>query len=286
MLSYRHAFHAGNFADVFKHVVLTRLVEGLKRKEAPFLALDTHAGAGLYDLSTALARQHPEFREGIGRLWGRSAAAPPGLDPYLEALRAFNPACAGGRAPLLRYPGSPALLRQLLRPGDRLALCELHPADYQALHDLFAADPQVSVHHRDGYEALGALLPPPEHRGVVLIDPSYERRDEWERAANGLLAGWQRWPTGVLALWYPLIRGAPVAQLHRRVAEGGVRKVLIAELGVLPPDSPGGLNGSGMLVVTPPWHLDEELCALLPWLHGRLSASGQGGWRVDWLIPE
>jgi 23S rRNA (adenine2030-N6)-methyltransferase len=283
VLSYRHAFHAGNFADVFKHAVLALLVEALGQKPKPFFFLDTHAGAGRYDLASPRARSHPEFQDGIGRVWGRAAGAPPELAPYLEAVRALNPACSGGRAPLRFYPGSPRIARHLLRPGDRMALCELHPTDHGHLAAELAGDPQVGVHHRDGYEALKALLPPPERRGLVLIDPAFERRDEWARLADGLAIAGRRWPTGVLAAWYPRYAGAPVANLQRRVAASGAGKVLVAELDVLPEDSPGGLNGAGMLIVNPPWQVDTRIVTALAWLHPRLAREGEGRYRVEWL---
>jgi 23S rRNA (adenine2030-N6)-methyltransferase len=283
VLGYRHAFHAGNFADVLKHAALALLIEALKQKPKPLLYLETHAGAGGYDLTASPAIDRGEFRAGVARLWGRSAAAPPELAPYLEAVRASNPACSGGRAPLRSYPGSPRIARHLLRPGDRMVLCELHPADHRALKAEFAGDPQVGVHRRDGYEALKAFLPPPEHRGLVLIDPAYERPGEWSHAASALELAWRRWPTGVLAAWYPRFAQAPLGQLTRGVEHSGIRPVLRLELDVHAADSPGGLNGSGLLIVNPPWQTDGAFARLLGWLHPRLAPTGQGGWRVEWL---
>jgi len=286
VLGYRHIYHAGNFADVLKHAALALLVEALARKPKPFFVLDTHAGAGRYDLSSPEARSHPEFQDGIGRLWGRAATAPPALSPYLEAVRALNPACAGGRAALRAYPGSPRVVRHLMRPGDRMVLCERHPADHTRLKAELAGDPQVGVHHRDGYEAIKAFLPPPEHRGLVLLDPAYEVPAEWQRAAEGLETAWRRWPAGALALWYPVMAQSAHAKLHARVVAAGLRRVLLAQLAVFPEDSPAGLNGSGVLMVNPPWRLDQTLAEVLPWLHERLSPQGAGGWRVEWLSGE
>jgi 23S rRNA (adenine2030-N6)-methyltransferase len=286
VLGYRHLFHAGNFADVLKHVALALIARALARKPKPFFFLDTHAGAGRYDLTSPQARTHSEFRDGIGRIWGSAASAPPAVAPYLEAVRAINPACAGGRAALRAYPGSPRVVRAVMRPGDRMALCELHPADHARLAREFAGDPQVGVHRRDGYEALKAFLPPPEGRGLVLLDPPYEQTEDWQRVADGLVLARRRWPGGVIAAWYPIRADGRPAGLHARVLAAGLRKVLRAEMEVFPADTPGGLNGSGLLVVNPPWRLDEALGQTLPWLHQRLSPAGAGGWRVEWLAPE
>ena len=283
LLSYRHAFHAGNFADVLKHAVLALLVAALARKEKPFAVLDTHAGAGLYDLGSREARKLREWRDGIGRLRDHGEA-PAELRPYLEAVEAAN--TGDGMDAVGRYPGSPLVIRHLLRPGDRLLLCELHRADHAALEALFAGDRQVAVHNRDGYEALKALLPPPERRGLVLIDPAYEVGDEWERVAEGLATAWRRWPTGVLAAWYPLLAGDPHARLERAVVAAGLTKILRVKLGVFPQDSPGGMNGAGMLIVNPPWQVDKQVARLLPWLLARLAPGGQGQQKVDWLVPE
>jgi 23S rRNA (adenine2030-N6)-methyltransferase len=167
-----------------------------------------------------------------------------------------------------------------------MVLCELHSSDYPGLRERFAGDRQVAVHHRDGYEALKAFLPPPERRGLVLIDPAYEIPSEWERAAEGLVTAWRRWPTGILAAWLPLLANRPEARLHRAVEGGGLRKVLRVELRVRPADSPTGMNGAEMLVVNPPWQLDQELREWLPWVLARLAPEGGGGVRVDWLVAE
>ena len=283
MLSYRHAFHAGNPADVLKHAVLVRLIESLAGKETPFFYLDTHAGAGLYDLEDTRASRLREWREGVGRLWDATTVPAP-LSGYLRLVREAQTDPAAPRP--RRYPGSPWLVRRLLRPGDRMVLCELHPADHPALRERFSGDRQVAVHHRDGYEALKALLPPAERRGLVLLDPAYELPGEWERAAEGLANAWRRWPTGGLALWYPLLAHGPEVRLYRNVEEAGLRKVLRFELRVRPADSPAGMNGAGLLLVNPPWRLDGELAGWLPWLRRQLAPQGQAGESVDWLVPE
>jgi 23S rRNA (adenine2030-N6)-methyltransferase len=285
-MNYRHVYHAGNVADAVKHAVLCVLIGHLKKKERPFCVLDTHAGAGRYDLASTEARKTGEFMEGIGRLIGR-ADAPSTLAPYLSVVREAN----GGRFPekpedLAVYPGSPRIVRALLRPGDRLIAAELHPADAATLAREFAGDKQANVHHRDGYEALKALLPPKEKRGLVLIDPPFEERDEFKALAAGLAAARRRWPGGGVAAWYPIKDRRPVADFHDDVRATGVREILLAEVMVRAATDPERLNGSGLLVVDPPWRLDRELNELLPYL-ARVLGQGEGaGARVEWLVPE
>lgn len=278
-MNYRHAYHAGNFADVHKHATLALVLEHLKRKEAPFLYADTHAGIGAYDLASVQAEKTGEWKDGIGRVL--EAGAPPDeLAPYLAAVRALNP--DGG---LRFYPGSPAVAAALARPEDRLALCELHPEDAETLRRRFAADRRVGVHHRDGYEGLKALLPPPERRGLVLIDPPFEVRDEFDRMRKGLAQALKRWSNGLYALWYPIKNRAPIDRFHADIAMLGVSKALVAELMIRKGDDPTKLNGCGLVVINPPWKLDESLAALLPWL-AKVLAPGEGGHRVEWLVGE
>lgn len=280
MLSYRHAFHAGNFADVFKHFVLTLLIQHLGRKITPFRYLDTHAGAGLYDFTSEMARKHREHEGGIARLWSLPQV-PAELSGYLDAVRAFNP---DGR--LRRYPGSPHLVRCFLRPQDRMTLCELHPTEARVLRDEFSGDHQVSVQKLDGYHALKALLPPRERRGLVLIDPAYELRDERDRLLQALSEAWKRWPTGIYAVWYPVQDRPTVDWLYRRIKHTGFTKILAAELRVHAQDLPLRLNGSGMIVINPPWQLDAALQRVGSWLWQALSPSAEGGFRLQWLIAE
>ncbi|MDQ2695220.1 MAG: 23S rRNA (adenine(2030)-N(6))-methyltransferase RlmJ [Pseudomonadota bacterium] len=277
MFSYRHGFHAGNFADVFKHAILVQLVLALRQKDKPFFVLDTHAGAGRYDLHAEAARRTAEAAAGIGRLWGRGAAGPE-LRAYLDAVAALNP--TGG---LAWYPGSPRLIRSLLREGDRLAAVEAQAAEYARLKAEFAADPQVAVHCRDGYESLKALLPPRERRGLVFIDPPYDRPGEFQRLLDGLTLLRQRWPGGIVAVWYPILERAPSARFQRQLKDLGIPAVLAAELGLRPYDNSLGMNGCGMIIINPPWRLDATLRRLLPELLEVLQADGQGGTRVEWL---
>lgn len=282
-MNYRHAFHAGNFGDVLKHVVLVGLLEKLAQKEAPFFFLDTHAGRGCYDLSGEAARRSGEAQAGILRL----AVAPelPALATrYLALVRGFD---AANVAAIRNYPGSPRLAAMLMRPGDRAALCELAPREAEGLRREFSHDERFAVHLRDGYESLKALLPPKERRGLVLLDPPYESQEvEFGKVVDALAAAQRRWPQGVFAAWYPIKRAAGAAAFLAALAARGVTELLVAELSVHPADSSAGLNGSGMALLNPPWKLDEELAATLPGVHAALAPAGAGGTRVEWLVPE
>lgn len=281
MLGYRHAFHAGNFADVHKHAVLSVLLAALQKKEGGLCCIDTHGGAGHYDLQSREAQKNQEFRDGIGRFWARDDH-PAVLLPYLTAVASFNQDTERTEWPRV-YPGSPRLLRALLRPQDRLIVSELHPTDAAALKEEFAGDSQVAVHHLDGYQTLKAFLPPKERRGLVLIDPAYELRDEGPRAVTGLIAAWQRWPQGTYALWYPLTHRALADTLEQKIIKADVRKSLTAEVYVRPPLDARQLTGSGMLIVNPPWGTEGVLKELSAWLSEGLDAAGH---RVTWLLGE
>lgn len=278
-MNYRHAYHAGNFADVHKHATLALVIEHLKRKDAPFLYADTHAGIGAYDLASVQAEKTGEWRDGIARILAEPNP-PAELQPYLDAVAAVNP--QGG---MNAYPGSPALAATLARPTDRLALCELHPEDAETLRRRFVGDKRVGVHHMDGYTALKALLPPPERRGLVLIDPPFEVRDEFERMRRGLNQAMKRWPTGLYALWYPIKARASIDRFHADLAMLGLPKTLVAELMTNDRDAPQRLNGCGLVLINPPWKLDEALGNLLPWLADVLAPQA-GFHRLEWLVPD
>lgn len=278
-MNYRHIYHAGNFADVMKHAVLALAVSHLRIKPAAFRFIDTHAGIGRYDLSADEAQRTGEYRDGIGRLFGRPSPHP-ALAPYLDAVHALNP-----DGVLRVYPGSPLLVRHLLREQDRMTLAELHPHDAQTLKDLFARDRAVSVHHMDGYQALKAHLPPPEKRGLVLTDPPFESPGEFATMAAALARAHKRWPGGIYALWYPIKERPAVWRFHEALAEAGIPRILTAELTIHDEDTHLRLNGCGMVIVNPPWKLDETLAEVLPALQDRLAVTG-GGSRVNWLVPE
>ena len=283
-MNYRHAFHAGNFADVLKHVVLIMLVEHLKRKPAPFFFLDTHAGRGRYDLSEAQPQRSGEYQRGIGRLLGiREATLPAELADYLALVRA----CAGpGHSPITAYPGSPTIVARLRRPTDRLVLVEKEPREADALRGALGRQRLLSVIEGDGYAALKAHLPPRENRGLVLIDPPYESDLEFDHVLAGLELAYERWPMGTFCVWYPRTDRAGPARFHRELERSGVRKVLDVWLGILPSDAAVGMGAAGLAIVNPPWQLDERLKLLLPRLHALLAPDGMGGCGVEWIVPE
>jgi len=280
VLAYRHLFHAGNFADVFKHALLSRLLLALGRKDKPYFYLDTHAGIARYDLSHPWAQKNAEWRDGIERVLARKDA-PAVLAPYLEAVRAEN------RDGKLRfYPGSPRIARRLIRAGDRMVLNELNATDFEELTVRFSGDPQVAVHQMDGYQALKAFLPPLERRGLVLVDSSFDRSGEFARLTEALAGAHRRWATGMFALWYPLMEPGTMRAFERHIVATGIRKVLRFELSVLPERWTQSLRGSGMLVVNPPYGLEDETGPMLDWLWRVLSPTSQGGCNLGWLVPE
>jgi 23S rRNA (adenine2030-N6)-methyltransferase len=278
VLAYRHQFHAGNFADVFKHALLVRLLAAVAAKDKPFFYLDTHAGIGRYDLAHPWAQKNAEFRDGIGRLWAREDL-PATLAPYMALVRRQNP-----EGKLRFYPGSPLIARHFLRPGDRMVLSELNKTDVAELGALFARDRQVTVHLMDGYQALKAHLPPQERRGLVLVDSSFDRVGEFRRVAEGLALAHERWATGMYAIWYPLMEPAAMRGFERDVVATAVRKILQLELWVRPEGWAASLRGCGMLVVNPPYRFDGEAETIVGWLASALAADG--GCRVRWLVPE
>ena len=258
-MNYRHAFHAGNFADVVKHALLVALLRGLLAKDKPFRVLDTHAGIGDYDLSAPEPQRTGEWRDGIGRV---AESGDPALADYLAQIRA-----AGFPA---RYPGSPALIRAMLRPSDQLVLCELHPEDCATLKARFRGDAQVAVHRRDAWEALTALTPFPERRGLVLIDPPFEQEGEFDRLAAALAALRHRFRAAMVAAWYPVKHRAPVRAFHTALRDASVPDCIACELTLREPTDPTRLNGCGLLVANAPFGFEararEILDALLPHL--------------------
>jgi 23S rRNA (adenine2030-N6)-methyltransferase len=280
MLSYRHAFHAGNHADVLKHLVLVHVLEHLTAKDKPACYIDTHAGAGRYALGSAYAQQNREFESGIGRLWGRDDL-PEAVARYVALVAELN---EGG--PLRSYPGSPWLAQRLLRPGDRLFLFELHPSEIGPLADIFAGDRRTKVLQSDGLEGCIGLLPPKERRGLVLIDPAYEVKTDYQRALDTLLRGHRRFATGTFALWYPVLDRRRTEAMERAVMTSGVPKVQLFELGVGAKSPDRGMDTSGILVVNPPWTLASAMQAALPWLAQALATHGRGHFRVETLAGD
>ncbi|MFC7475347.1 23S rRNA (adenine(2030)-N(6))-methyltransferase RlmJ [Dankookia sp. GCM10030260] len=276
-MNYRHAFHAGNFADCMKHALLVWLLRALAAKEKPFRVLDTHAGIGRYDLGTASeAERTGEWRRGIGRLLGVEDGP---LADYVALVRAAG-------APEY-YPGSPALVASLLRPQDHLLACELHPDDHATLRAAFRRDAQVSVHHRDGWEALKALTPFPEKRGLVLVDPPFEQEGEFERLAQGIALVSHRFRGAIQACWYPLKHRAPVRAFHTALQDAGLRDLVAAEIWLREPTDPQRLNGCGLLVANPPWKFEAEGGAILAALLDKLGDDEPGqGWAMTRVAAE
>jgi 23S rRNA (adenine2030-N6)-methyltransferase len=286
-MNYRHAFHAGSFADVIKHIILVRILTYLQEKPAAFRIIDTHAGAGLYDLTGDEASRSGEWLTGIARIMQARFTDPSAalVTPYLDIVRAFNP-----KAELITYPGSPLIARALLRPQDRMTACELAPAPRKELIDALRRDPQARVVDLDGWVALPAFVPPNERRGLVLIDPPFEAKDEFDRMGEGFTTAFAKWPTGTYLLWYPAKSRRATDDLAQRVAVAAVAakppgKVLRVEFSVAPQVAGVGLTSTGLLVVNPPWTLHNELKLLLPELQKPLGQGGAARFRLEFAKP-
>jgi 23S rRNA (adenine2030-N6)-methyltransferase len=275
-MNYRHAYHAGNFADVMKHALLVQVIEHLKQKEKPFFFLDTHAGSGMTDLSGEEAQKTGEFRDGIARLFAIDAPHP-ALQPYLDRLRGL-----GCDEALRLYPGSPRITRELARAGDRFAFCEMHPDEAARLKAEFRRDTQASVHEMDGYAALKSLLPPRERRGAVLIDPPFESRDEFDRVFDNLKEALRRWPGATYLIWYPVKDPSVSGAFLERMENDGPQKSLMTELYVRQTD-PTRLSGCGLTIINPPFMLAEMAADLLPWLATTLKQGENARGLVEWL---
>ncbi len=285
MFSYRHAFHAGNHADVLKHVVLVALLAHFRRKDAAFLVVDTHAGAGMYELNEGWAAQRAEFRDGVARLWGRRDAPAP-VAAWLEAVARHNPDGA-----LRHYPGSPVLAFDALREQDRLRLFELHPAEHRVLEAQFgqldrSAARRVRMERVDGFVGLKAVLPPASRRALVLVDPSYEDKHDYERVCIALREALRRFATGCYAVWYPQVRRREAAALVSKLERWPGLRWLDVALSVSRP-SPGGfgLYGSGVFVVNPPFGLEASMRSSLPYLVDALALDSSAGWRIHGREP-
>ncbi|ELY4002387.1 23S rRNA (adenine(2030)-N(6))-methyltransferase RlmJ [Cronobacter dublinensis] len=280
MLSYRHSFHAGNHADVLKHTVQSLIIESLKEKDKPFLYLDTHAGAGRYQLSGEHAERTGEYLDGIARIWQRDDL-PAELEPYISAVSHFN------RSDQLRYyPGSPLIARQLLRPQDSLQLTELHPSDFPLLRGEFQKDDRARVERADGYQQLKSKLPPASRRGLILIDPPYEIKTDYQAVVQGINEGYKRFATGIYALWYPVVLRNQIKRMLNDLEATGIRRILQIELAVRPDSDQRGMTASGMIVINPPWKLEQQMANVLPWLHQALVPAGIGHTTLKWVVPE
>ena len=280
MLSYRHLFHAGNFADVLKHIILIQCLEYLRKKDKPLCIFDSHAGPGKYQLNDEFALKNREFDNGIGKLWQRQDL-PECVAHYVSLVKRFNSADK-----LSCYPGSPLLAKQLLRDKDRLCLFELHSTEIKLLTAIANKDKRITVVHSDGLSGSLKLLPPPERRGLVLIDPSYEIKTDYRQVVETLVAMHKRFATGTYALWYPVIDRARNQQLERAIVASGINNVALFELGIDADNSQFGMTASGMIVVNPPWTLAAEMKLVLPWLAEVLGHNNQGFYRIQVLAEE
>ncbi|MGJ7073908.1 23S rRNA (adenine(2030)-N(6))-methyltransferase RlmJ [Morganella morganii] len=280
MLSYRHSFHAGNHADVLKHTVQSLIIESLKEKDKPFLYLDTHAGAGRYQLSGEHAERTGEYLEGIARIWAQESV-PEELKTYLEAVSALNP-----RGDLRFYPGSPLIAAHLLRDHDKLNISELHPSDFPLLRNEFSRDNRARVVRENGYQQLKSQLPPLSRRGFVLIDPPYELKSDYQAVVKGIQEGHRRFATGTYAVWYPVVLRQQIKRMVKDFQATGIRKILQIELAVRPDSDQRGMTASGMIVINPPWKLESQIKSVLPWLHKVLVPEGTGHTLVEWITPE
>jgi len=288
LLSYRHSFHAGNFADVLKHVVLTEILAYLCQKDKPFEYIDTHAGAGSYSLSSEHARKTGEYLGGIARLRGKDWQE---LAAYFSVVDSYNPLGA-----LRDYPGSPGFALHYLRPQDRAWLFELHSKDYAALckfiadagkgHGVEHRCKKVTVSNADGLAGLQALMPPQARRGLVLIDPSYEVKGDYQQVVNGVIAAHRKFATGIFAIWYPVINRTQVNWFERKFVAAGIANIQVFELGVAADNDDLGMTSSCMLVINPPWRLKEKCQSQLPRLVKALDTNGEGFCRIETLSPE
>lgn len=260
-MNYRHIYHAGNFADVFKHIILIMLLEALRKKEKGFLYLDTHAGIGRYDLMAEIAQKTREYENGIAKIL-QIKQCPPVVKVYQDIVISFN----SSEDPLHYYPGSPQIAYSLLRKQDRMILAELHPEDVTTLKKEFLNKPNVAVHHVDGYQSLKAFLPPQAGRGLVLIDPPFEDKDEFQKVVSGLETALKRFPNGIYAIWYPIKEIKHVKNFYNKINELELEALLINEFSISKPQEGAGLTSCGMAIINPPWKFKEELQTVLEWL--------------------
>lgn len=279
LLSYRHSFHAGNHADVVKHIVQSLILDSLKSKDKPFVYHDTHSGVGRYDLTHEWSEKTGEYKQGIAKLWGNNAL-PADIASYMDAISALNP-----DAKLRYYPGSPRVARALLRPQDRMVLTELHPSDFPLLEQEFHRDRQVKIYKEDGFKRLKGSLPPQERRGLVLIDPPYELAREYRDVVTAIGQSYKRWATGIYAIWYPVVNRYDIEDMIKGLEKLGIRKILQIELGVSPDTNERGMTASGMIVINPPWKLEQQMKEILPYLQQQI-APVTGHHKVEWIVPE
>lgn len=280
MLSYRHSYHAGNHADVLKHIVLTLCIESLKEKEKPFLYLDTHSGAGRYLLKSEHSEKTGEYLSGINLLWQQSNI-PELLNTYISVLRRYNPF-----EEIKYYPGSPLIAKQLLREQDKLNLTELHPTDYPLLKQEFSKDKRTKVLREDGFAQLKSKLPPLSRRGIILIDPSYEIKDDYQKIPAALFEAYKRFATGAYLIWYPVVSRTQTQKMIDNIVNLGIKRISQFELAIKPDNNQKGMTASGMIVINPPWKLHEQMQTIMPWLKEILDTEKIGNFVIKQLVSE
>ena len=280
MLSYQHAYHAGNFADALKHIVLIQVLSYLKKKDSPLCYIDTHAGSGDYKLHGGEAQKNKEFQGGIARLWQRDDM-PASVTNYVQLIKLFNPSGQLGR-----YPGSPLIAGRLLGNKDRLFLYELHTAEARLLNDAVKQDKRCKLFRADGLKDSLGLLPPLEHRGLILIDPSYELKNEYQAVVDALVAMHKRFATGCYLLWYPVVARKRNNYMERALQKSGIPNIQLYELGIRPDSDEFGMTACGMIIINPPWTLLGEMQQILPWLAEKLGENQQGHYRIELLVGE
>ncbi|GAV21220.1 23S rRNA (adenine2030-N6)-methyltransferase [Mariprofundus micogutta] len=281
MLSYQHTYHAGNHADVLKHIILGDVVSGMFNKEAPLFMLDAFASRGIYNLNSDEALKNREFDTGVGKLWPRrNQKSPEGVARWFKLIASGNQ--DGGFS---RFPGSTALLHEMCREFDRLSACDLHPQEFDGLRRSFQANRRFSLLKRDAFEALKALLPPKEKRGLIFLDPSYEVKDEYRQIAKAVVDAHRRFATGVYVIWYPILPAGRHHELFNDLKRSGIRKILRVELDCADTFPDMQMSGSGMLIVNPPWHAQHAIKNSLNWVSEKLT-DGNGLTQLNWLVPE
>lgn len=280
MLSYRHSFHAGNFADVLKHTVSTAILNYMLKKDKPFCYLDSHSGCGAYSLSSGEALKTKEFDNGIMQLWGRRDLPQP-VQNYVDQVIEFN-----GSGKLTTYPGSPSIANQMRRDDDRMFLFELHPNEFTNMRENFSGDRKIKMANTDGLAGIIANMPPKERRGYVLIDPSYEIKSDYEAVVETLEKSVKRFATGTYALWYPVVHRTTIKKLERDLIKTGIKNIQLYELALEADSGEKGMTASGMIVINPPWTLKKEMQASLPFLAKNLGIDGKGFYRIETLVAE
>jgi 23S rRNA (adenine2030-N6)-methyltransferase len=280
VLSYRHSFHAGNFADVLKHTVATSIFNYMLKKDKPLCYLDTHSGCGAYSFQSNEAQKTKEFNNGIFPLWGREDLPVP-VARYMEQVVEFN-----AQTKLAHYPGSPSIALQMLRDIDRLFLFELHPNEFTNMRENFSGNRQIKMAKSDGLQGLIANMPPKERRGFILIDPSYEIKTEYQEVVDTLIQAHKRFATGTYALWYPVVKRAAIDQMESELVNSGIKNIQLFELGIRADSAELGMTSSGMIVINPPWTLQQEMQESLPFLAKTLGQDGQGFYRIKTLVKE